>query len=82
MRRVFNIAVLMLLAYLTAGREETGSQAGEEDAISCAKGARLVRLGAIDKGFSDAASSGPGQNFLSSCLETCEGRVNHVVARD
>ncbi|MGF6535672.1 MULTISPECIES: hypothetical protein [Paraburkholderia] len=82
MRRVFNIAVLMLLAYLTAGRALTHAQAGEEGSISCAKGAELVRLGAMDKGFSDAASSGQGQNFLSSCLVTGEGRVNNLVARD
>jgi hypothetical protein len=43
----------------------------------------MVRLGAMDKGFSDAASSGQGQNFLSSCLVTGEARVNdQIVARD
>jgi hypothetical protein len=35
MRRVFNIAVLMLLAYLTVGRALTHAQAGEEGSISC-----------------------------------------------
>jgi hypothetical protein len=79
MRRVFNIAVLMLLAYLTAGRALTHAQAGEEGSISCERGAEMVRLGAMDK----AASSGQGQNFLSSCLVTGEARVNdQIVARD
>jgi hypothetical protein len=83
MRRVFNIAVLMLLAYLTAGRALTHAQAGEEGSISCERGAEMVRLGAMDKGFSGAASSGQGQNFLSSCLVTGEARVNdQIVARD
>ena len=83
MRRVFNIAVLMLLAYLTAGRALTHAQAGEEGAISCEKGAEMVRVGAMGKGFSEAASSGQGQNFLSSCLVSGEARVNdQVVARD
>ena len=83
MRRVFNIAVLMLLAYLTAGRALTHAQAGEEGSISCEKGAEMIRLGAMDKGFSEAASSGQGQNFLSSCLVTGEARVNdQIVARD
>jgi hypothetical protein len=83
MRRVFNIAVLMLLAYLTVGRALTHAQAGEEGSISCERGAEMVRLGAMDKGFSEAASSGQGQNFLSSCLVTGEARVNdQVVARD
>jgi hypothetical protein len=83
MRRVFNIAVLMLLAYLTAGRALTHAQAGEEGSISCERGAEMVRLGAMDKGFSEAASSGQGQNFLSSCLVTGEARVNdQIVARD
>jgi hypothetical protein len=83
MRRVFNIAVLMLLAYLTAGRALTHAQAGEEGSISCERGAEMVRLGAMDKGFSEAASSGQGQNFLSGCLVTGEARVNdQVIARD
>ena len=83
MRRVFNIAVLMLLAYLTAGRALTHAQAGEEGSISCERGAEMVRLGAMDKGFSEAASSGMGQYFLSSCLVTGEARVNdQIVARD
>ena len=83
MRRVFNIAVLMLLAYLTAGRALTHAQAGEEGSISCERGAEMVRLGAMDKGFSEAASSGQGQNFLSGCLVTGEARINdQIVARD
>jgi hypothetical protein len=83
MRRVFNIAVLMLLAYLTVGRALTHAQAGEEGSISCERGAEMIRLGAMDKGFSEAASSGQGQNFLSGCLVTGEARVNdQVIARD
>jgi hypothetical protein len=42
----------------------------------------MVRLDAIGKGFSDAASSGQGQNFLSGCLVTGEARFGNLVARD
>ncbi|MGA3247097.1 MAG: hypothetical protein ABSD12_02805 [Paraburkholderia sp.] len=83
MRRVFNIAVLMLLAYLTAGRALTHAQAGGGGSISCERGAEMVRLGAMDKGFSEAASSGQGQNFLSGCLVTGEAHVtDQIIARD
>ena len=82
MRRVFNIAVLMLLAYFTVGRALTHAQAGEAGSITCEKGAEMVRVGALGKGFSDAASSSQGQNFLSSCLVTGEAHVDNMVARD
>jgi hypothetical protein len=82
MRRAFNIAVLMLLAYLTVGRALTHAQVGEGGAVSCEKGAELVRLGALGKGFSEVASSGQSQNFLSSCLVTGEARFNDVIARN
>jgi hypothetical protein len=82
MRRVFNIAVLMLLAYFTAGRALTHAQAGEAGSITCEKGAEMVRTAAEAKGFSEAASSTQGQNFLSSCLVTGEARVGDLVARD
>ncbi|HEY1998326.1 hypothetical protein [Paraburkholderia sp.] len=82
MRRAFNIAVLMLLAYLTVGRAMTHAQAGEEGSMSCERGAEMVRLDAMGKGFSDAASSGQGQNFLSGCLVTGEARFGNLVARD
>jgi hypothetical protein len=72
----------MLLAYFTAGRALTHAQAGEAGSVTCEKGAEMVRLGAAAKGFSDAASSAQGQNFLSSCLVTGEGHVGNVVARD
>ena len=83
MRRVFNIAVLMLLAYLTVGRAFTHAQAGEAGSISCERGAEMVRLAAMDQGFSEAPSSGQGQHFLSGCLVTGEARINdQIVARD
>lgn len=82
MRRAFNIAVLMLLAYLTVGRAMTHAQAGEEGSISCERGAEMVRLDAMGKGFSEAASGGQGQNFLSSCLVTGEARFGSLVAHD
>jgi hypothetical protein len=82
MRRVFNIAVLMVLAYLTVGRAMTHAQAGGGGSISCEKGAEMVRMSAMGKGFSEVASSGQGQNFLSSCLVTGEARINDLVARD
>ncbi|RFU48409.1 hypothetical protein D0B32_00740 [Paraburkholderia sp. DHOC27] len=82
MRRVFNVAVLMLLAYFTVGRALTHAQAGEAGSITCERGAEMVRTNALTKGFSDAASSGQGQNFLSSCLVTGEARVDNLVARD
>jgi hypothetical protein len=83
MRRVFNIAVLMLLAYLTAGRALTHAQAGEGSTVTCERGAEMVRQGAVNKGFSESAASGQGQNFLSGCLVTGEARINdQLVARE
>jgi hypothetical protein len=83
MRRVFNIGVLMLLAYLTAGRAFTHAQAGEGSTVTCERGAEMVRQGAMDKGFSETAASSQGQNFLSGCLVTGEARINdQLLARE
>ncbi|MGF6602445.1 hypothetical protein P3T23_007197 [Paraburkholderia sp. GAS448] len=82
MRRLFNIAVFALLAYLIADRAMVHAQAGESGSITCQKGAELVKLDALGKGFGETASSVQGENFLSSCLVTGQGRVGNLIARD
>jgi len=82
MKRAFNIAVVILLAYLTAGRALMHAQAGVSGSISCESGANLVRLDALKKGFSENASVGQSENFLSACLVTGEGHVGNVVAHE
>jgi len=82
MKRAFNIAVVILLAYLIAGRALMHAQAGVTGSITCESGANLVRLDALKKGFSESASVGQSENFLSSCLVTGEGRVGDLVAHE
>lgn len=82
MRKVFNIAVLLLLGYLMADRALVRAQAGEMGGITCQKGAELVKQGALKKGFGEASASSQGENFLSGCLVTGRGQVGELVARD
>jgi hypothetical protein len=82
MRRLFNIAVFALLAYLIADRAMVHAQAGERGTITCQKGAELVKQDARAKGFGETASSVQGENFLSGCLVTGQGRVGNLTARD
>ncbi|MFM0341696.1 hypothetical protein [Paraburkholderia fungorum] len=82
MRQAFYIAVVLLLGYLMADRAMMRAQAGELGTITCQKGAELVKLEALKKGFGEAGSSSQGENFLSSCLVTGHGQVGDLIARD
>jgi hypothetical protein len=82
MRRAFNIAVSVLIACVIGDRALMHAQAGETGSITCQKGAELVRLDALSKGFPEAASSAQSENFLSSCLVTGRGRVGNLIARN
>ncbi|RDK02819.1 hypothetical protein [Paraburkholderia lacunae] len=82
MRQVFNIAVVLLLGYLMADRALMRAQAGEVGTITCARGAEMIKLDALKKGFGEAGASSQGENFLSSCLVTGRGQVGDLIARD
>lgn len=82
MKRAFNIAVVILLAYLITDRALMHAQAGEKGSITCQQGADLVRSNASGKGFSEIASAGQGENFLSACLVSGGGRVGSLVAHN
>ncbi len=82
MRQAFYIAVVLLLGYLMADRAMMRAQAGEMGTITCQKGAELMKLEALKKGFGEAGSSSQGENFLSSCLVTGRGQVGNLIARD
>jgi hypothetical protein len=81
-RQAFYIAVVLLLGYLMADRAMMRAQAGEMGTITCQKGAELMKLEALKKGFGEAGSSSQGENFLSSCLVTGRGQVGNLIARD
>jgi len=81
-RQAFYIAVVLLLGYLMADRAMMRAQAGEIGTITCQKGAELVKLEALKKGFGEAGSSSQVENFLSSCLVTGRGQVGDLIARD
>jgi len=82
MRRTFNILIFMLLAYLIADRAAMHTQADQKESITCALGAELVRLNALQRGFSEAGAGSQGEGFMSGCLVTGQGRVGDLVARD
>ena len=82
MKRVFHIAVFMLLAYLIADRAMVHAQAGEAGTITCHQGAQLVKQDALRKGFGELAASVQGENFLSGCLVTGQGTVHGLLARN
>ncbi|HVE06461.1 MAG TPA: hypothetical protein VNE00_04340 [Paraburkholderia sp.] len=82
MRRAFNIAIVLLIGALIADRAMMRVQAHEQGSVSCADGAEAVRLGALSKGFSDAAASNQGEAFKSGCFVTGRAQVGDLVARD
>ena len=82
MRRAFNIAVVVLVGFLIADRTAMHVQAHEQGSISCAAGADLVRLDALNKGFSDAAATNQGDAFKSGCFVTGRAQVGDLIARD
>jgi hypothetical protein len=82
MRRAFNIAVTVLVGALIADRAVMHVQAHEQGSISCNDGAETVRLGALSKGFSDAAASNQGEAFKSNCFVTGRAQLGTLVARD
>jgi hypothetical protein len=82
MRRAFNIAVVVLVGFLIADRTAMRVQAHEQGSISCAAGADLVRLDALNKGFSDAAATNQGDAFKSGCFVTGRAQVGDLIARD
>ena len=82
MRRAFNIAVVVLVGALIADRAVMHAQAREQGSISCADGAEVVRLGALSKGFSDAAASNQGEAFKSNCFVTGRAQAGDLIARD
>jgi hypothetical protein len=82
MRRAFNIAIVLLIGALIADRAMMRVQAHEQGSVSCADGAEAVRLGALSRGFSDAAASNQGEAFKSGCFVTGRAQVGDLVARD
>jgi hypothetical protein len=82
MRQAFNIAIVVLVGALIADRAVMRAQAHEQGAISCADGGEAVRLGALSRGFSDAAASNQGEAFRSSCFVTGRAQFGDLVARD
>jgi hypothetical protein len=82
MRRAFNIAVVVLVGFLIADRTAMHVQAHEQASISCAAGADLVRLDALNKGFSDAGATNQGDAFRSSCFVTGRAQIGDLIARD
>ncbi|MDE1181849.1 hypothetical protein [Paraburkholderia sp.] len=82
MRRVFNIAVVMLLAYLMTDRLFMHAQAGEPGTVTCRQGAHMVKQDALKKGFGNTASSIQAENFLAGCLVTGRAQFGNVVAHD
>jgi hypothetical protein len=82
MRRAFNIAVVVLVGFLIADRAVMHAQAHEEGSISCTQGADLVRINALNKGFSDAAATNQGDSFKSACFVTGRAQVGDLIARD
>jgi hypothetical protein len=82
MRRVFHIAIVLLLGYLIADRAAMHFQAGEPGTITCAQGAEQVRSNAMRNGFSAAGSTSQGEAFMSNCLVSGRGRVDNLIARD
>ena len=82
MRQAFTMAVVMLVAFLITEKAVMRAQPAEQGSVSCAKGAELVRLNALGKGYSARVSTSQGENFLSGCLVTGRGRIGDLVARD
>ncbi|WP_233863040.1 hypothetical protein [Paraburkholderia adhaesiva] len=82
MRQLFNVGVVVVLALLLANRAVTHVQAHEGGSLTCAQGATLVKAEAIARGFSEIGARSQGENFLSSCLVSGQGRVGNLVAHD
>lgn len=82
MRKVFHIAIAVLLTYLVADRAMLHAQAHDANTLTCSQGAEQVRRGALQKGFGDAAASSQSEAFLSGCLVMGSKQVGDRVARD
>ncbi len=80
MRRLFNIAIVVLLGYLIADRAVMHARAGETGAISCEDGAARVKSEARAKGFPDLAADSQAQMFESGCLVTGHAQVGNLIA--
>ena len=82
MRQAFNVGVVIVVALLLANRAVTRVQAHEGGSLTCAQGAALVKTEAMARGFSEIGARSQGENFLSSCLVSGQGRVGNQIAHD
>jgi hypothetical protein len=82
LRRIFHIAIIVLIGYLLADRAVMHYQASQTGTISCTQGAQLVHSDALRKGFSEAGASSQGQAFMASCLVSGRGSIDGLIARD
>ncbi|SAK95824.1 hypothetical protein AWB79_07271 [Caballeronia hypogeia] len=80
MKKAFNIAVFVLVAWLVADRTALHGTGRDVDAASCVRGATQVEFDALGKGFSHAAASSQGDAFRSQCLVMGGARSDEAVA--
>lgn len=82
MRQAFNIAVVVVLAFLLANRAMTRVQAHETGSLTCAQGSELVKAEALGRGFTEIGARSQGENFLSACLVSGSASVGDLLAHD
>jgi hypothetical protein len=82
MRRVFHIAVAVLLTYLVADRTMLHMQAQDTNSVTCSQGAEEVRLDALNRGFGEAGASSQKEAFMSGCLVMGTKPSGEMLARN